>query len=230
MTESEWLSCADPGEMYDWVGDVLSDRKLRLFGCACVRSVWNDLPEQSLRDAIETCERFADGIATPKELRAAKAAADAANQGIGDIIADHSAIAVAALCQPKPSFPLGAGSSAGIAAVAAEAWSGEELSWDDAWEKAKQAHSHLLRDIVGNPFRASRRGLIRLAPDVIRAAKAIYDERELPSGYLNNKRVAALGDKLKKAGCADVDILEHCRGPGPHVRGCWVVDLALGKS
>jgi hypothetical protein len=230
MTESEWLTCADPGEMYNLVGDAIGDRRLRLFGCDCVRGVWNDLPVQSLRDAIETCERIADGTATVEELRAAKGTADAAYEGIGDIIADHSAIAVAALCQPKPSFSMGGGSSAGIAAVAAEAWSGDELSFDAAWEKAKQAHSHLLRDIVGNPFRRSRRERIRVTPDVIGAAKAIYGEPELPSGYLNNKRLAALGDKLKKAGCTDADILEHCREPGPHVRGCWVVDLVLGKE
>jgi len=39
-----------------------------------------------------------------------------------------------------------------------------------------------------------------------------------------------LADALEDAGCTDAAILEHCRGPGPHVRGCWVVDLILGKS
>ncbi len=39
-----------------------------------------------------------------------------------------------------------------------------------------------------------------------------------------------LADALEDAGCADADILAHCRGHGPHVRGCWVVDLVLGKE
>ena len=39
-----------------------------------------------------------------------------------------------------------------------------------------------------------------------------------------------LADALQDAGCDHTDILEHCRGPGPHVRGCWVVDLVLGKE
>ncbi|MFO0799164.1 MAG: hypothetical protein U0804_16980 [Gemmataceae bacterium] len=39
-----------------------------------------------------------------------------------------------------------------------------------------------------------------------------------------------LADALEDAGCADADVLGHCRGPGPHVRGCWVVDLSLGKE
>jgi hypothetical protein len=39
-----------------------------------------------------------------------------------------------------------------------------------------------------------------------------------------------LADALQDAGCDSDDILNHCRGPGPHVRGCWVVDLVLGKE
>lgn len=39
-----------------------------------------------------------------------------------------------------------------------------------------------------------------------------------------------LADALEDAGCADDAILAHCRGGGPHVRGCWVIDLALGKA
>jgi hypothetical protein len=43
-------------------------------------------------------------------------------------------------------------------------------------------------------------------------------------------RLPILADALEEAGCTDADILAHCRGPGPHVRGCWVVDLLLGKE
>ena len=59
-------------------------------------------------------------------------------------------------------------------------------------------------------------------------AESIYDDRELPSGHLNNLPI--LADALEDAGCDNHDILSHCRGPGPHVRGCWVVDLILGKE
>jgi hypothetical protein len=54
-------------------------------------------------------------------------------------------------------------------------------------------------------------------------AQAIYNER----GF---DRLPILGDALEDAGCTDRDILDHCRGPGPHVRGCWAVDLLLGKG
>jgi hypothetical protein len=39
-----------------------------------------------------------------------------------------------------------------------------------------------------------------------------------------------LADALEDAGCDNADILQHCRGAGEHVRGCWVVDLVLGKE
>jgi hypothetical protein len=43
-------------------------------------------------------------------------------------------------------------------------------------------------------------------------------------------RMPILGDALEEAGCTNPDILNHCRQPGEHVRGCWVVDLVLSKS
>lgn len=56
------------------------------------------------------------------------------------------------------------------------------------------------------------------------------DERELPSGHLDAGQLAILADALEDAGCDNADILDHCRSDGPHVRGCWVVDLLLGKE
>src|SRR5581483_11507491 len=98
-------------------------------------------------------------------------------QGIGDIVADHSAIAVAALCEPKAWFPMGEGSTAGIAAVAAEAWFNEEIPWHVAWTQAKLAHCELLHDISGNPFRPVTLDPALLTANVISLAEAIYEER-----------------------------------------------------
>jgi hypothetical protein len=61
-------------------------------------------------------------------------------------------------------------------------------------------------------------------------ATAVYEEGELPSGHLDAPRLAVLADMLEEAGCSDPHILGHLRGPGPHVRGCWAVDLLLGRS
>jgi hypothetical protein len=65
---------------------------------------------------------------------------------------------------------------------------------------------------------------------VPKLAAAIYEERELPQGTLDNTRLAVLADAPEEAGYTNGDILDHCRKPGTHVRGCWVVDLLLGKE
>ena len=91
----------------------------------------------------------------------------------------------------------------------------------------------LVRELFGNPFRP-----VSLAPAilawndaaVVHLARAAYDERHLPEGTLDNGRLAVLADALEEAGCTDADILGHCRSGGEHVRGCWVVDLLLGKE
>ena len=84
----------------------------------------------------------------------------------------------------------------------------------------------LLRDIIGNPFRHSSRTSTWLKWNdgaVPMIAQGIYADRAFD-------RLPILADALEDAGCDNADILAHCRGPGPHVRGCWVVDLILGKQ
>jgi hypothetical protein len=94
----------------------------------------------------------------------------------------------------------------------------------------RAAHVALLRDIFGNPFRPVTLDPAWQTPQVVALARAAYDERELPAGTLDLARLAVLSDALEEAGCTDAAILDHCRRPGPHVRGCWVVDLILGKQ
>jgi hypothetical protein len=201
----------------------LASRKFRLFGCACLRDVWDILPTDVLRQAIVTCERFADGLATAKELKKARDRADRTYEGMGDIVEDHSAIAVTALCEATPSFPMGEGSASGISAVAAEARSNKKTSWSAARKQARHLHAQLFRDIFGNPFRPVAVDPAWRTSTVLALAQGIYDERAFD-------RMPILADALQDAGCDSEDVLTHCRGPGPHVRGCWVVDLLLGKE
>ncbi len=84
----------------------------------------------------------------------------------------------------------------------------------------------MLRDIFGNPFRpvALDSSLLAWNDGTVRKmALVTYDERAFD-------RLPLLADALEDAGCSEAEILAHCRGPGPHVRGCWVVDLLLGKK
>jgi hypothetical protein len=81
----------------------------------------------------------------------------------------------------------------------------------------------LLRDIFGNPFRPVEADPAWLTSDVVALARGIYEEKAFD-------RMPILADALQDAGCNNDDVLAHCREPGEHVRGCWVVDLVLGKS
>jgi hypothetical protein len=67
-------------------------------------------------------------------------------------------------------------------------------------------------------------------PAVLTFARAAYDKRHLPAGTLESGRLAVLADALEKAGCDAAEVLGHLRGPGPHVRGCFGLDLVLGKT
>lgn len=88
---------------------------------------------------------------------------------------------------------------------------------------ARKAASLLIRDIFGNPFRPVTFDPRWRTTDVGGVAQAIYEDRAFD-------RLPILADALMDAGCDNDDILAHCRSDGPHVRGCWVLDLVLGKE
>jgi len=81
----------------------------------------------------------------------------------------------------------------------------------------------LLRDIFGNPFRPVAFDPSWRTETAVGIARGIYEDRAF-------ERMPILADALEEAGCEHPDILSHCREPGEHVRGCWVVDLVLGKE
>ncbi|MBA4066320.1 MAG: hypothetical protein C0501_21920 [Isosphaera sp.] len=91
------------------------------------------------------------------------------------------------------------------------------MGLESAWVVAR------LRDLVGNPFRSVTADPAWLTSTVVALATGIYGERAFD-------RLPILADALQDAGCEDAAVLDHCRGPGPHARGCWVVDMLLGKS
>jgi hypothetical protein len=220
MTESEWLGCADPKPMLEFLWRDGSHRKLRLFACACCRRVQHLLTGEDSRIAVDVAERHADGLATDEALIQAT--------GRLEIVAPQG--------RPYPNAPAyyatwyhapDVAASAALAAVEAI----EYAAGDADGERAAQVAS--LRDIFGNPFRP-----VTLDPAwqswhagiIVRLARAVYEDRVLPAGTFRPDRVAVLADALEEAGCQGADILGHCRRAGPHIRGCWLVDLLTGRE
>lgn len=237
MTEAEWLAGSEPQPMLEFVGDRASSRKLRLFAVACCRRLWPLIAEAPCRAAVEVAERFADGLVTAEVQEAARTAAERVHQEVEDTEAPlFSGVAYAtAYAASYTIHDQGTVRLACRAAVNAACAAGHALSSQGAPENEVAAATHaefaaqtaLVRDLFGNPFRPAP------FPDpswsawkdgvVVKLAQAIYEDRAFD-------RLPVLADALEEAGCTNADILAHCRGPGEHVRGCWVVDPLLGKG
>jgi hypothetical protein len=227
MTEAEWLACTDPALMLEFLRRKASDRRLRLFAVACCRRIWDVLKDQRSHVAVDTSERFADGLIDVETLGAA--ASDAWSTS------DRTeAPAYASKPVPEPTFQetIDVAMATSNAAAEARADATPIVTYGTpVWEPARKAErTHqctLLRCIFGNPFRPSP----PLPPAVLnwndgtvrRIAEGIYEDRAFA-------RLPVMADALLDAGCEDEELLAHCRSEGPHVRGCWAVDLILGKS
>jgi hypothetical protein len=204
MTEKEWLEGSDPEPMLEFLRGKASDRKLRLFAVACSRRIW-PLIDGLGRTAVELAENFADGLAGPEELRAARLAC----QGAGGHAAWYAAATNSAIAARNAARS----AQAGIANNALHGSLPDELF----------AQAKLVREIFGDHVRKISVDSAWLTASVVKLARKIYDERAFDE-------IPRLAEELEKLGCANQELLDHCRGPGPHVRGCWVVDLVLGKE
>ncbi|MBP3956930.1 hypothetical protein J8F10_16790 [Gemmata sp. G18] len=81
----------------------------------------------------------------------------------------------------------------------------------------------MFREIFGNLFHSITFSPSWRTSTAVALALQMYESRDFGA-------MPILADALQHAGCDSADVLDHCRGPGPHVRGCWVVDLVLGKE
>jgi hypothetical protein len=243
MTEEEWLAYPAPGRMLEFLhaerGETEREggrRKLRLFVCACVRRIWSLLRQPESVNAVEVAERYADGLVSESEMADARArGAEARAREVSEITrSGYWGSAKAAEHVTAENFRSGRGAVVFDAPYsAASAWVTEHK---DGGLFSVRVNQHgagqvdLLRCVFGNPFHPVALDARWRTPDARMLAQSAYDERLLPSGELDRQRLAILADAVEEAGCADADILSHLRGPGPHVRGCWVVDHLLGKE
>jgi hypothetical protein len=225
MDHAEWPTSTNPGSMIVFLtGRRLSDRKFRLFALACARRaapIYGHLP--GFQRAIDMAERLAEGQVRPSHEardmlhRYLTYAFDEANNGFTAALSTaHSASTWAGEAARKAAAA--AGTTDPIALQAAEMIA-------TVLEQKKQADS--LRCIVGNPMEdlppLPTEWLTWNGGCVRSLAESIYQEHAFD-------RMPILADALEEAGCTDAELLDHCRGPGPHTRGCWVVDWILGKA
>ncbi|MCI0463228.1 MAG: hypothetical protein L0Z62_40290 [Gemmataceae bacterium] len=245
MTEAEWLACSNPAPMLALLRGKLSDRKLRLFGAACCRRVEHLQDGHRCGNLIEVIERHADGLASKVELDEAITAADQlqaetaragyeAGERRGDyaeaeplyeqswaadviVSAGRGNLEEAAFCtrsalMPRYSELLRVGST-----------EKQQEALDLAYHKELKHLSLLLRDVVGNPFRTVVMTPARLPVGVVTVTRSIYDGRRFED-------LPILADALEEASCTSAELLTHLRSGGPHVRGCWALDLILSQS
>jgi hypothetical protein len=260
MTEAEWLECTDPDKRLCYFRGRLRNgfnRKIRLFACACCRRIWDHFVDERSRVAVEVAERYADGEATDEELSTAFTAAGHAHQEVfqkigkagaciewaakyaADPIPFHGARNVIWMAATSRSYEIRRKRphewdairlflceitrNSGPFALVVGKWNVKRLRQAVATGAEKPIQMALLNDIFGNPFHPITIDPTWLTPTVKVMAQAIYTDR-------NFDQMPLLADELEKAGCDNQEILGHCRGPGPHVRGCWVVDLVLGEG
>lgn len=247
MTEAEWLSCVVPNKLLAFLKGNISERKLRLLAVACCRRIWHLLNPDVGRPGIELIEQFADSEATQEDLakvfrsthrygdevyrnhlrlsppsreselvyresQQAYAVAYAAGTGEGSL---EMALLYSTQCAGREifgcQFPLD--------------WSAHE-KWDEIVQADQALQCNVIRELVGNPFQTVKVNpgcLLWNGGSIPRIAKLIYDDRAF--GHL-----PILADALEEASCTDAAILNHCRQPGDHFRGCWLVDLLTGKE
>jgi hypothetical protein len=220
MTEEEWLGCESP------VSDVanlrrehhVSTRRMTLFGCACVSRISSLLDDDRCHQALLVTERCADSLPVPiTREQATQDSLNARDEFAGNLFARDAAFQLA-----RDHI---------LTAVQAAAWAvtspngkrlkGEQYQAVRGGELREQRLIAL--DIFGNPFRPVTLDPRWQTETVVALASAIYAERAFD-------RMPILADALQDAGCDHADILAHCRGDGPHVRGCWVIDKILGKE
>ncbi|QEL19064.1 hypothetical protein [Limnoglobus roseus] len=211
MTDAEWAAATEPKLMLECLRarGAASDRKLRLFAVACCRRIWSALPDEAHRTAVEVAERYADGRETNDERDFWwQESHDACWVIPGDRSDLHHAARAACdtvaekMEEVLPYFP-----SVGRFGDLPE-------------EVERKAQADLLR-CVFNPFASFDPAWI--TPTAYALAEAAYEDRAWD-------RLPILADALEDVGCEDSAVLAHLRGDGPHARGCWVLDLVLGKS
>jgi hypothetical protein len=233
--------------MLDAIASAASERKLRLFAVACWRRTLCCIADERCGRAVEIAEQYADWLVHDDVLDQARTAYERAVVGcwpppprcdcllLREMTASLASGAASQAAWQMQRKAQRAGRRLERRTRRAQRKSSpievaEAIDAQAASVEETRRQCALLRDIFGSCFRP-----IVMAPhwrtrDVIDLAQGAYDERLRPSDELDQKLLSVLADALEEAGCTTTDILAHLSSLGPHVRGCWAVDLVLEKG
>jgi hypothetical protein len=214
MTDAEMYD-RDPPWVLQKVAATTSPRRVRLFMSGSIRATGSAPKTRVQLSALDLIEEFADGRGTKSALNKARSA----------------------LRGKKPVYPDGWGGTdyllwCALNTGAVEGLSRFQAAWAWAVERdgllpedfhQRDAHTDLIREVFGNPYRPVPFSPSWRTETALSLALGMYDSRDFSA-------MPILADALQEAGCEDATVLAHCRGPSPHVRGCWVVDLVLGRD
>jgi hypothetical protein len=222
MTEEEWLRSQDPDPMWRLLEVVDPSpsllRKSRLLACAFARLIWEIHDEQG-KQIIESMERYADGDESLEDFRVVMGdyydrvedEPDPRRQAAGNCVLGLSTAR-------HENYPLRFAVTQGRLALSARQQS------DEVWKSNHVPEICItIRDIFGNPFRPVVLESSLRTESVVSLARAMYESR-------NFSDIKVVAETLQNAGCDNQELLDHCRGSVSHIRGCWVVDLLLGKA
>ncbi len=226
LSEADWL-CRSPDTMIQCLATLTSDRllsfhmttqaverKLRLFYCACCRLRWAALPSDEARQTVEVIERHADGAANRDEWAAARRRI---------LLFERAARRLGRVWLIPPEMRATADLTGLIVEAAKPHRSLQCVYGRAGWSVDATERIALLLEIFANPFHPIAVEPTHITGTVQALARTIYSERMFDL-------MPILADALMDAGCGTPQIIDHCRGPAAHTRGCWVLDLLLGKS
>jgi hypothetical protein len=212
MSDTAWFAWSEPAEILPYLSSTARERKLRLLYSAFCRLIWNDLTTQQ-RHAVETTERFADGLASRKQLMATtrecsfvlRTTYGLRSVWLLNLERNRTAQYLLRALHPTNFWNANLG----------ELNSEEKIARCDV---IRDLFDHLHHSTTIEPrWRTWNGGTI---PKV---AQSIYGEQSFSD-------LPILADALEEEGCPNTAVLDHCRRPGKHFRGCWVLDLLLGKK
>jgi hypothetical protein len=223
MNAARWDACNDPWDMLSWSPGDSSVRQQGFWAVACIRRIWDWVPANchelvaAVEDSLERTDYLVGQVDRPKW-----------EEVLGRESRSESHIKSAVRWLLWPGFCKSAVGAVADAIAEHETGFTGRANWPPeyraVWRREQAAHASLLREVRSNPYRPISLNPSWHTSDVLLIAHGIYESRDYFA-------MPILADALQDAGCDNPDILGHCRNTSlTHVRGCWVVDLVLGKE